>query len=629
MTIEQLKHHVFVGVVEDNNDPKRLCRIKVRVFNVFDDIPVDDIPWATPWKDLGGESGGSPPKGKVVSVVFDEGNPYKPEYIRAEHFNVNLEKKLRSVTEEDYLSFSSLMFDHGTQIYKTESEGLRLDHEYTNINLDADGNINLNLRDNNSNVYIGSPDSNQSAILGDNFMNWMDTFIDAFLTGSHLGNLGGPNVSMPGFIAVCSQYKALRNPQFLSHRVKIVNNFSVKPQKRAYEAQMGDEWKSNKKENNLTKKELPNYVVSGPEHKVEDKEEESKKPVEEVQKEKKDPAINKTKKTEKVKKTEKPENWSERATQETIKTQDSNKFKCGKIPREFLGLSKHLQKYYKHEPYLAKDAALNWDKLMTAHDAASFPGKCTYSIQSTYRVLKRQVELRQPRKIGSGGLAAPIKWTQNVEWSEEEKKTVDLDKHPYKYKRDDTISPDTALTIVQNGSYVQYVEDDILKGHSNHGFGKAVDISWGGGGIDGTGDLETRLANFRHPMYKWFFENAWEYGWYSPKALRDNAGKDEWWHWEFWGINPDTGKGLYGKPGLTDPKAAGCHSSIPASGPKSYLSMAGPSPDVYKQPFTEADAMKIKKNGGWFTIQQKLSMGWKISAAEQAELDKKSKVKKK
>ena len=71
MTVEELKNQIFVGVVEDNNDPKRLCRIKVRVFNIFDDIPVEDMPWSVPWKDLGGNEGGVPEVGKVVSVVFD------------------------------------------------------------------------------------------------------------------------------------------------------------------------------------------------------------------------------------------------------------------------------------------------------------------------------------------------------------------------------------------------------------------------------------------------------------------------------------------------------------------------------------------------------------------------------
>ena len=65
MSTEDLKNQIFVGVVEDNNDPKRLGRCRVRVLNVFDDIAVDEIPWATPWKDLSGNQFDLPEVGKV------------------------------------------------------------------------------------------------------------------------------------------------------------------------------------------------------------------------------------------------------------------------------------------------------------------------------------------------------------------------------------------------------------------------------------------------------------------------------------------------------------------------------------------------------------------------------------
>ena len=45
----------YVGVVEDNNDPKKLGRVKVRVLDVFDNTKLEDIPWANPWKDLSGD----------------------------------------------------------------------------------------------------------------------------------------------------------------------------------------------------------------------------------------------------------------------------------------------------------------------------------------------------------------------------------------------------------------------------------------------------------------------------------------------------------------------------------------------------------------------------------------------
>ena len=136
MDKDKLKNTIFVGIVENNEDPKKLGRVKVRVSNVYDDMPVDDIPWAVPFKDLNGNEFNMPDVGKVVSVVFDHGSIYKPEYIYAEHYNINLENKLKDLSANDYKTFKAVLFDHSTQIYRSESDGLKIDHEYSNINLD-------------------------------------------------------------------------------------------------------------------------------------------------------------------------------------------------------------------------------------------------------------------------------------------------------------------------------------------------------------------------------------------------------------------------------------------------------------------------------------------------------------
>ena len=47
---------LYRAVVEDNKDPKKLGRCRVRVMNIFDEIPTEDLPWASAWKDLNGNS---------------------------------------------------------------------------------------------------------------------------------------------------------------------------------------------------------------------------------------------------------------------------------------------------------------------------------------------------------------------------------------------------------------------------------------------------------------------------------------------------------------------------------------------------------------------------------------------
>ena len=44
MVDDSYKGKIYVGTVEDINDPKRLGRIKVRVQSVFERIPLEHIP---------------------------------------------------------------------------------------------------------------------------------------------------------------------------------------------------------------------------------------------------------------------------------------------------------------------------------------------------------------------------------------------------------------------------------------------------------------------------------------------------------------------------------------------------------------------------------------------------------
>lgn len=254
MTTKELKEKIFIGVVEDNQDPKRLGRCRCRVLNVFDDIPTEDIPWSSPWKDLNGNQFIVPDKGKVVSIVFDEGNVYKPEYIYAEHYNINLEKKLQNLSGSDYTSMRALMFDHKTQIYSNDSEGLKIDYKFNNINI-TNSSIDVNLKDNFGKVNLGSSTSDQQAILGNHFLNWFDKFLNTIILNGHLGNLAAPLVPTPDMLNVLAEYFTLRDPKFLSDHVSIVDNNYVVKQERIADGQIGDTWKSTVTNNNIVRSE--------------------------------------------------------------------------------------------------------------------------------------------------------------------------------------------------------------------------------------------------------------------------------------------------------------------------------------------------------------------------------------
>ncbi len=75
--------HVHLGEIVDIADPLKQGRARVRVFGFFDDLEVDDIPWAEQISGLSFSSARGngnisiPRVGAIVNVQFDGPNYYK------------------------------------------------------------------------------------------------------------------------------------------------------------------------------------------------------------------------------------------------------------------------------------------------------------------------------------------------------------------------------------------------------------------------------------------------------------------------------------------------------------------------------------------------------------------------
>lgn len=260
--MEDLNNKTFIGVVEDNFDPKRLGRVKVRVVNVFDKIDVADIPFASPTKDLNGNVYNIPDKNKVVEVTFDNGNLYTPVYKYAQHYNINLEKKLKELAKDDYLSMKALLFDQNTQIYANEKEGLKIDYKYNFINMTKD-TIDINLKDNFAQLNLGNATGNlQQSMLGNHWLDWFDIFVNDLLAGPYLGNLGAPVIANPQFITTLTQYNTLRKT-FISDHVNIVDNQQVTKKDRIADGQIGDKWTSTISKNPIVSKPIDFKPLAG------------------------------------------------------------------------------------------------------------------------------------------------------------------------------------------------------------------------------------------------------------------------------------------------------------------------------------------------------------------------------
>lgn len=211
----------WLGEVVDIDDPNKNGRIKVRVYGKFDLISTPDIPWAHPANNsTGGSSSGGgffsvPKLGSIVSVKFDNGNLYHPEYF----FHQKISEEVKAEIENSYDNAHIIVYDTVTsgsiKIFFTEAKGLMLDYQQTQINIKNDksvliqtssgdskveilddGTMNITQKkdinitankviiDHSSTIELGKG-ATEKVILGDKFMT-------LFNSHTHIGNLGAP-----------------------------------------------------------------------------------------------------------------------------------------------------------------------------------------------------------------------------------------------------------------------------------------------------------------------------------------------------------------------------------------------------------------------------------------------------
>jgi hypothetical protein len=239
------KSDIFLGVVVDNVDPSMQGKIKAKVLGVTDRLKDEDLLWSSPRLKGNGTQYDIPSIGKIVGIQYPEGNRKFSVYMSTDHYNINITEILSKLGEEERKSFLAICVDHATQIYRTKEKGLIIDHEYTNINIDKNGNILLNLRDSDSVITLGSSSADEPVILGEKFFTWLDKFTDSLINMPYMGNMGAPVVSQPNLINSIMEYKSMRS-EMLSQHVFVSDNGEIKANKdRVRIEKEGDDFLSN------------------------------------------------------------------------------------------------------------------------------------------------------------------------------------------------------------------------------------------------------------------------------------------------------------------------------------------------------------------------------------------------
>lgn len=153
----------YLGKVEDVNDPLYEGRCRVRVFSLFDDIPVDDLPWAIPYgkptffgQDARAGSISIPKVGAVVRVRFSNGDIYSPEYSQVQEIGEDIKQELKKGGTK-YEGAHFILFDGDEQIrfWFDREVGLKIELKESFLRIDnSNSHIELIHKDNLSSISM-------------------------------------------------------------------------------------------------------------------------------------------------------------------------------------------------------------------------------------------------------------------------------------------------------------------------------------------------------------------------------------------------------------------------------------------------------------------------------------------
>lgn len=173
----------YSGIVVDDNDPKKCARIKVRVPEIFEGIPDEDLPWAIPFfmhVDGSSPQSGSisiPKIGSEVSIKFQNQDLHYPIY---SGFSVN-QKTIMPEVLENYPHRSVTKFKNGCIIIIDEKTNEVLFKNPGDVHISIDGNADISVAGNCTQTVQG----NQYFQVG-----------GAFVVNSQVFNVNASNVSV-------------------------------------------------------------------------------------------------------------------------------------------------------------------------------------------------------------------------------------------------------------------------------------------------------------------------------------------------------------------------------------------------------------------------------------------------
>jgi hypothetical protein len=148
---EQLLGTDWLGIIVDSKDELFMGRCKIRVFEKYDTLADDELPWAFPihsnvfsksTEDGGYGSFSYPKVGTLVRVHFQNGDIYSPEYTAIQNIN----EKMQTEISSSYVNCQVVTYDEDEdmKIIYTQDGGLLMWHKESYMRIDKTKHITIN-----------------------------------------------------------------------------------------------------------------------------------------------------------------------------------------------------------------------------------------------------------------------------------------------------------------------------------------------------------------------------------------------------------------------------------------------------------------------------------------------------
>ena len=189
---EDLIDKSFLGIVEDANDPAKEGKCRIRVFGIHgEEVPTKSLPWAYPkGKSLYfGEEGKAgaisiPKEGSTVSVKFDNGNIYSPEYFSIQELADDIKSELQKDSEYHGSHFLLFDGDEELKIWFTKEKGITMQLKGSRVNIGQDKAITIEHDQTQSIIELKGSEinitaNNANTVISDRLFSLKNKFKDA------------------------------------------------------------------------------------------------------------------------------------------------------------------------------------------------------------------------------------------------------------------------------------------------------------------------------------------------------------------------------------------------------------------------------------------------------------------